>query len=595
MADDYDPWGLNQTASDYGFDPQFLRQVIKIESGGNPNNRTGSYKGLLQLSDQEFNANGGGNIYDPVDNLRAGAKKLAAERDAFEAKYGRPPTPTDIYMLHQQGAGGYAQHLANPEAPAWQNMLNTGEGRQKGEGWAKRAIWGNIPDQLKQKYGSVDNVSSSDFIGDWRNKIEGDIPYIEARASGSPPGLPSQAGGFGAELASGSPAGMPVQAADDFSAIASMRGPRMANEAPGLLASLTGQQQQGGGGIGGLLGSLNPEKMAYLAMIAKGLNPYTDVDPTKMLQNAQLGQQHAATLAQQRAEHAADRELRQQQIDINTRRQAFEETQANVTPAAKAAADFGFTKDSGKGPGTPEYQDFMKSFYQLKGEGYKAVDIKDPSTGEARTVFQKGDQFFTPDQLGLGAPASGGNPYSASGKMTADEGKSALYADRAATAHANITKYENINNQPGGTVGGLIQQNLPAGVANVLVSGERGSSIDAQRAFINALLRRESGAAIAKSEFDSYGREYFPQLGDTPAQIEDKRKHRAEVIAGLAREAGRGYRPGYSFDEAGNIATGKPSYTGKSGGGASSPQAPSERKTINGKGYSKIGGQWYED
>jgi hypothetical protein len=97
----------------------------------------------------------------------------------------------------------------------------------------------------------------------------------------------------------------------------------------------------------------------------------------------------------------------------------------------------------------------------------------------------------------------------------------------------------------------------------VLVSGERGSSIDAQRAFINALLRRESGAAIAKSEFDSYGREYFPQLGDTPAQIEDKRKHRAEVIAGLAREAGRGYRPGYNFDEAGNITMGRPSYTAR--------------------------------
>jgi hypothetical protein len=316
MADD--PWGIDQTASDYGFDPQFLRRVIKVESGGNPNNRTGSYKGLLQLSDQEFNANGGGNIYDPVDNLRAGAKKLAAERDAFEAKYGRPPTPTDIYLIHNQGAGGYAQHLANPEAPAWQNMLNTGEGRQKGERWAKRAIWGNIPDQLKQQYGSVDNVSSNDFIGDWRNKIEGDIPYIEARASGSPAGLPFQAGGLGAELASGSPAGMPVQAADDFSAVASMRGPRMADEAPGLLASLAGQQQQGGGGIGGLLGSLNPEKMAYLAMIAKGLNPYTDVDPTKMLALAQSSRENALKLAQQQAEHAADRQIRQGHLNLST-------------------------------------------------------------------------------------------------------------------------------------------------------------------------------------------------------------------------------------------------------------------------------------
>jgi hypothetical protein len=332
MADDYDPWGINQTASDYGFDPQFLRQVIKVESGGNPNNRTGSYKGLLQLSDQEFNNNGGGNIYDPVDNLRAGARKLAAERDAFEAKYGRPPTPTDLYLIHQQGQGGYAQHMANPDFPAWQNMANTGEGRQKGENWARRAIWGNVPDQLKQQYGSVDDLSSAEFVDLWRKKIEGDIPYIDARASGSPAGLPFQAGGLGAEPASGSPAGMPVQAADDFSAIASMRGPRMANrqdmgadpamvaqqQAPGLLASLVGQQQGGGqGGIGGLLGALNPEKMAYLAMIAKGLNPYTDVDPTKMLALAQSSRENALKLAQQQREHELDRNVRLGQQGIN--------------------------------------------------------------------------------------------------------------------------------------------------------------------------------------------------------------------------------------------------------------------------------------
>jgi hypothetical protein len=199
----------------------------------------------------------------------------------------------------------------------------------------------------------------------------------------------------------------------------------MADEAPGLLASFAGQQQGGGqGGLGGLLGAINPEKMAYLAMIAKGLNPYTDVDPTKMLQNAMAQQQHQAELAQRAQQHASDRELRQQQIDINTRRQAFEESQANVTPAAKAAMDFGYEK------GTPEYKNFLNDYYKLAGQGYTPVTIKDGS-GDERTVFQdKKGNFLTPEQLGISLPATGGNPYSASGKMTADEGKSALYADR---------------------------------------------------------------------------------------------------------------------------------------------------------------------
>src|SRR3954466_4125070 len=46
--------------------PELMRAIQKIESGGNPNARTGSYKGLYQLSDGEFNRLGGkGSIFDP--------------------------------------------------------------------------------------------------------------------------------------------------------------------------------------------------------------------------------------------------------------------------------------------------------------------------------------------------------------------------------------------------------------------------------------------------------------------------------------------------------------------------------------------------
>jgi hypothetical protein len=75
--------------------------------------------------------------------------------------------------------------------------------------------------------------------------------------------------------------------------------------------------------------------------------------------------------------------------------------------------------------------------------------------------------------------------------------------------------------------------------------------------------------------------------------------HRAEVIAGLARESGRGYRPTYQFDDKGNITLGKPSFTG-GGPPAATPEAQPKgkataTKTINGKNYSKIDGNWYED
>jgi hypothetical protein len=158
-------------AKQHGLDPQMVRTFVHIESGGQPTARTGQYKGLLQLSDSEFKKYGGGDIYSVDDNLRAGIAKLRAESDAFTKRTGRPAAANDLYMIHQQGEGGSAAHFANPDKPAWENMYSTREGREKGPGWAKLAIWGNVPDDLKAKYGSVENMTSRDFTDMWANKV----------------------------------------------------------------------------------------------------------------------------------------------------------------------------------------------------------------------------------------------------------------------------------------------------------------------------------------------------------------------------------------------------------------------------------------
>jgi len=147
---------------------------MRIESGGDPRNVTGSYKGLFQLSGREFKEHGGsGDILDPEQNTMAAANKLAREKLQFKEKYGKDPTLTDLYMIHQQGPGGAAAHLANPDQAAWKSMASTAEGKQKGEAWAKKAIWGNVPDDLKKKFGSVENISSKDFYAMWGSKVEG--------------------------------------------------------------------------------------------------------------------------------------------------------------------------------------------------------------------------------------------------------------------------------------------------------------------------------------------------------------------------------------------------------------------------------------
>jgi hypothetical protein len=53
----------------------------------------------------------------------------------------------------------------------------------------------------------------------------------------------------------------------------------------------------------------------------------------------------------------------------------------------------------------------------------------------------------------------------------------------------------------------------------------------AQRDFINAALRRESGAAIAESEFENARLQYFPQPGDTAEVVKQKQKNREMQFA----------------------------------------------------------------
>lgn len=63
----------------------------------------------------------------------------------------------------------------------------------------------------------------------------------------------------------------------------------------------------------------------------------------------------------------------------------------------------------------------------------------------------------------------------------------------------------------------------------------------AQRAFTEARLRKESGAAIPTSEYANDAKTYFAQPGDKALTIEQKRKARATVLDGLGYAAGKAY------------------------------------------------------
>ena len=64
----------------------------------------------------------------------------------------------------------------------------------------------------------------------------------------------------------------------------------------------------------------------------------------------------------------------------------------------------------------------------------------------------------------------------------------------------------------------------------------------AERNFINSVLRRESGAAIAESEFENARQQYFVQAGDDKSTILQKQLNRQLILENFKRESGGAFQ-----------------------------------------------------
>ena len=162
---------IKRASDALGIDFTFMKAVAKIESDFDPKQRTGSYIGLFQLSNYEFDRYGSGTITSPRDNAVAAAYKFTTAAILFELQTHKKPTLSDLYLIHQQGTQGAAEHVSHPERIAWKSMCATDEGRQKGEKWCKRAIWQNTLPAIKQIWKSVENLTSGAFVEMWQQRV----------------------------------------------------------------------------------------------------------------------------------------------------------------------------------------------------------------------------------------------------------------------------------------------------------------------------------------------------------------------------------------------------------------------------------------
>lgn len=155
------------------------------------------------------------------------------------------------------------------------------------------------------------------------------------------------------------------------------------------------------------------------------------------------------------------------------------------------------------------------------------VNLVDRVTGQSRPVVD----------------TISGQPLKGKEKLTEAQGKAGLFGSRASESDRILRGIEdNIS-----VTGLAVKQGLEkapwvggalGAAGNVALSENQQKVEQAQRDFVNAILRQESGAVISPSEFDNAKKQYFPQPGDSKGVIEQKRKNREIAIAGLKVMAG---------------------------------------------------------
>ena len=125
-----------------------------------------------------------------------------------------------------------------------------------------------------------------------------------------------------------------------------------------------------------------------------------------------------------------------------------------------------------------------------------------------------------------------------SAKFNDGQANAAGFAERM---RISIDTFDRLT-QAGYDAGNIKDQVSEASGLNALVSPEGQQYNRAKRDFITAVLRRESGAAIAPSEFVTEDKKYFPQPFDDEKVIADKAEARKTALSSMIAQSGPAYK-----------------------------------------------------
>lgn len=124
-------------------------------------------------------------------------------------------------------------------------------------------------------------------------------------------------------------------------------------------------------------------------------------------------------------------------------------------------------------------------------------------------------------------------PSIADKPLNESQANSLMYGKRMQTANKILENLESTNGTWDIKGGDVLARINPKGGSEDFKKYEQ-----AKRNFINAILRKESGAAIGQDEFDSADKQYFPQIGDSEAVIKQKAANRRQVTNTMLSNVG---------------------------------------------------------
>lgn len=170
------------------------------------------------------------------------------------------------------------------------------------------------------------------------------------------------------------------------------------------------------------------------------------------------------------------------------------------------------------------FQDYQREKLSMSSGAY---DIQsDPTTGQFYRINKLTGQVEPVAGVG------GTGQFQLGVKPSDTQNAAAGYSSRASASNDIIDKLGSVGSEIKGVISG-------SGLfPNAFKSSERQQLEQAQRDFVNSVLRRESGAVISPQEFNNAAQQYFPQPGDSDAVIQQKAANRMRTIQNLNREAG---------------------------------------------------------